>query len=43
MKLFKDQILSHNGDDVLYLMKSIKKLFDPQGLFNPGKYVEVED
>jgi glycolate oxidase len=43
MKLFKDQILSHNGVDVLYLMKSIKKLFDPQGLLNPGKYVEVED
>ena len=30
------------GDDVMDLMRDIKKVFDPEGLMNPGKVVPLE-
>ena len=30
------------GDDMMDLMRDIKKVFDPQGLMNPGKVVPLE-
>ena len=30
------------GDDVMDLMRDIKKVFDPLGLMNPGKVVPLE-
>lgn len=40
-KLLGDQIISHNGKEVLELMKRIKDLFDPYDIMNPNKYVEL--
>jgi glycolate oxidase len=41
VKFLREQILAHNGSDVLQLMKELKRLFDPKGIMNPGKYVEA--
>lgn len=38
-ELMREQIFSHNGEEVLKIMKGIKKLVDPENLMNPGKYV----
>ena len=35
-----EQIVNQNGEKVLELMYGIKRLFDPKGIMNPGKYVE---
>ena len=32
---------AHGGLEALRLMKGIKRLFDPKGVMNPGKYVEL--
>jgi len=40
-KLLREQFLAHEGEETLRLMKEIKKIFDPAGLMNPGKYVEA--
>jgi glycolate oxidase len=40
-KLLREQLEAHDGKEALRLMKGIKKLFDPEGIMNPGKYVEA--
>ncbi|MDA4115297.1 MAG: FAD-binding oxidoreductase [Thaumarchaeota archaeon] len=40
-KLLREQLEAHEGKEALRLMKEIKKLFDPDGIMNPGKYVEA--
>ncbi|BFH73723.1 FAD-binding protein [Sulfurisphaera javensis] len=40
-KLLAEQIVSHNGEEVLRIMKGIKDLIDPYGIMNPNKYVEL--
>jgi len=40
-KLLREQLVAHEGREALKLMKEIKKLFDPEGIMNPGKYVEA--
>ena len=40
-KFLREQLLAHGGEDSLALMKAIKKIFDPHGIMNPGKYVEA--
>jgi glycolate oxidase len=40
-KLLREQLEAHEGEEALRLMKEIKKLFDPEGIMNPGKYVEA--
>jgi glycolate oxidase len=40
-KLLREQLEAHGGKEALRLMKEIKKLFDPEGIMNPGKYVEA--
>ena len=40
-KLLREQLEAHEGKEALRLMKEIKKVFDPEGVMNPGKYVEV--
>ena len=39
-KLLREQLVAHEGAEALRLMKGIKRVFDPNGLMNPGKYVE---
>ena len=39
--LFREQLIAHDGEESLNLMKAIKQLFDPNGILNPGKYVEA--
>ena len=39
--LFREQLEAHGGADALRLMKQIKRIFDPKGIMNPGKYVEA--
>jgi glycolate oxidase len=39
--LFREQLRAHEGLGALDLMKGIKRLFDPNGIMNPGKYVEA--
>jgi len=41
VKLLREQLEAHDGKEALRLMKEIKKLFDPKGIMNPGKYVEA--
>jgi len=40
-KLLREQLEAHEGREALRLMKGIKELFDPEGIMNPGKYVEA--
>jgi len=40
-KLLREQMKAHEGEEALRLMKEIKKVFDPEGIMNPGKYVEA--
>ena len=40
-KVLAEQILSHNGKEVLEIMKGIKDLIDPYGIMNPNKFVEL--
>lgn len=37
----REQLIAHDGEETLRLMKEIKKLFDPKDIMNPGKYVEA--
>lgn len=39
--LLREQLIAHEGEEALRLMKEIKRLFDPDGLMNPGKYVQA--
>ncbi len=39
--LFREQLIAHGGREALRLMKGIKRLFDPEGIMNPRKYVEA--
>jgi glycolate oxidase len=41
VKLLREQMKAHEGVEALRLMKEIKKVFDPDGIMNPGKYVEA--
>jgi glycolate oxidase len=41
VKLLREQMKAHGGEEALRLMKEIKKIFDPEGIMNPGKYVEA--
>lgn len=40
-KFLREQILEHNGERTLQIMKEIKKMIDKRGIMNPGKYVEA--
>ncbi|QIW23513.1 FAD-binding protein [Sulfolobus sp. S-194] len=40
-RLLAEQIASHNGEEVLKIMKGIKDLIDPYDIMNPNKYVEL--
>jgi glycolate oxidase len=40
-RLLKEQMKAHEGEEALRLMQEIKKVFDPEGIMNPGKYVEA--
>jgi glycolate oxidase len=40
-RFLREQLNSHEGEEALRLMKEIKKIFDPDGVMNPGKYVEA--
>lgn len=39
--LFREQLIDHNGEKALELMKGVKSLFDRNLILNPGKYVEA--
>lgn len=39
--LLREQLTSHGGEEALRLMKEIKRIFDPESMMNPGKYVEA--
>jgi glycolate oxidase len=39
-KLLREQLVAHEGGEALRLMKEIKRVFDPDGLMNPGKYID---
>ncbi len=41
VKLFREQLELHDGKEALQLMKEIKRVFDPKGIMNPGKYVDA--
>ncbi|MEM2973696.1 MAG: FAD-linked oxidase C-terminal domain-containing protein, partial [Candidatus Caldarchaeum sp.] len=40
MRHLSYQLSLHNGPQVLGLMKGLKKLFDPNNILNPGKYLD---
>ena len=40
-KFLREQLLAHDGEQALVLMKEIKAVFDPDRIMNPGKYVEA--
>lgn len=39
--LLREQLEAHGSAEALVLMKEIKRVFDPDGIMNPGKYVEA--
>src|SRR5205807_1876325 len=39
--VFRAQLEAHGGGESLRLMKEIKRVFDPKGIMNPGKYVDA--
>jgi glycolate oxidase len=39
--LMREQMEAHGATESLRLMKGIKRLFDPKGVMNPRKYVEL--
>lgn len=39
--LMREQMRAHGAEEALRLMKRIKRVFDPKGILNPGKYVEL--
>jgi glycolate oxidase subunit GlcD len=41
VRFLREQFLAHEGEEALRLMKEVKKVFDPDGVMNPGKYVEA--
>ena len=41
IQFLREQLLAHEGEEALRLMKEVKKVFDPDGIMNPGKYVEA--
>ena len=41
IRFLREQFLAHEGEEALRLMKEVKKVFDPDGIMNPGKYVEA--
>lgn len=36
------QLAAHNGIQTLHLMQQLKKVFDPNNILNPGKYIDVQ-
>jgi glycolate oxidase len=40
-KFLRAQLVAHDGEEALRLMKEVKTLFDPKNIMNPGKYVEA--
>lgn len=40
-KFLREQLVAHDGEQALRLMKEIKTVFDPNTIMNPGKYVET--
>lgn len=40
-RFLREQMVAHDGEQALRLMKEIKTLFDPNSIMNPGKYVEA--
>jgi FAD/FMN-containing dehydrogenase len=40
-KFLREQLVAHDAQEALRLMKEIKAVFDPDNIMNPGKYVEV--
>jgi glycolate oxidase len=40
-RFLKEQLLAHDGEQALRLMKEIKDVFDRDRIMNPGKYVEA--
>ncbi|TLZ75993.1 MAG: FAD-binding protein [Methanobacteriota archaeon] len=41
VSLMREQMQAHGGAEALRLMKGIKRVFDPNGVLNPGKYVDA--
>jgi len=41
MRELVHQLEKHNGRQVLNIMKQIKRVFDPNNILNPGKYIDV--
>jgi len=41
VSLMREQMRAHGGAEALRLMKGIKRVFDPNGVLNPGKYVDA--
>ncbi|MEM4302809.1 MAG: FAD-linked oxidase C-terminal domain-containing protein [Candidatus Caldarchaeum sp.] len=37
------QLEAHNGRQVLQLMRELKKVFDPNNILNPGKYIDSRE
>lgn len=35
------QLATHNGLQTLWIMQQIKKVFDPNNILNPGKYIDI--
>lgn len=40
-RFMREQLIAHDGEEALRLMKELKAVFDPSGIMNPGKYVEA--